>query len=87
MAVILNHGTRPTSDKVVRVTATSGTVDNIGLEVEIAVPSLTGQELFPPVLISLTKTKTKMVVNGNTCTSLTKTKIETKILAKTEKKH
>ena len=39
------------------------------------------------VLISLTKTKTKMVVNGNTCTSLTKTKIETKILAKTEKKH
>ena len=38
-------------------------------------------------LISLTKTKTKMVVNENTCKSLTKTKIETKILEKTDKKH
>ena len=35
------------------------------------------------VLISLTKTKTKMIVNENTFESLTKTKIETKILAKT----
>ena len=42
-----------------------------------------------PVLISLTKTKTKtkMFVNENTCKSLTKTKIETKILEKTNKKH
>ncbi len=39
-----------------------------------------------PVLISLTKTKTKIVVNENTLESLTKTKIETKILAKTIKK-
>ena len=38
------------------------------------------------VLISLTKTKTKIVVNENTLESLTKTKIETKILAKTIKK-
>jgi len=35
-----------------------------------------------PVLISLTKTKTKRFVNENTLRSLTKMKIQTKILDK-----
>ena len=47
MAAILNFGSRPTSDKVDRVTSMSGMVENMGVEVGIAALSLTVQKLFP----------------------------------------
>jgi hypothetical protein len=47
MAAILNFGSRPTSDNVDKVISVSGMVENIGVEVEIATPSLTVAKLFP----------------------------------------
>ena len=43
----LNFGSRPTSDYVDRVISESGIVDNMGVEVGIATPSLTVEKLFP----------------------------------------
>ncbi len=47
MAAILNFGSRPTSDNVDRVISESGMVENMGIEVGIATPSLTVEKLFP----------------------------------------
>jgi hypothetical protein len=47
MAAILNFGSRPTSDNVDKVISVSGMVENMGVEVEIATPSLTVEKLFP----------------------------------------
>ncbi len=49
---ILNFGCLPTSDKEERVISKSGMVENMGVKVEIAAPSVTSaQKLFPlPVL-------------------------------------
>ncbi len=38
MAAILNFGSQPTSDNVVRVIYELGMVENMGVEVEIATP-------------------------------------------------
>ncbi len=47
MAAILNFRSRPTSDNVDRVISESGMVENMGVEVGIATPSLTVEKLFP----------------------------------------
>jgi len=47
MAAILNFSSRPTSDKVDRVKFMSGMVENMGVEVGIAAPSITIEKLFP----------------------------------------
>ena len=52
----------------------------------LRLPTLHYRRIRGAALISLTKTKTKIVVNENTLHSLTKTKIETKIHAKTKNK-
>ena len=46
MAAILNFGNRPTSDNVDRVIYELGMVENMGVEVGIATPSLTVEKLF-----------------------------------------
>ena len=53
MAAILNFGNRPTSDNVNRVIYELGMVENMGVEVGIATPSLTVEKLFPlPVSVA-----------------------------------
>ena len=47
MTTILNFGSRPTSGNVDRVISESGMVENMGIEVGIATPSLTVEKLFP----------------------------------------
>ncbi len=47
MAAILNFSRRTTSDNVSGDVVKSGIVDNVGIAVEIAAPSVTGQKLFP----------------------------------------
>ncbi len=47
MAAILNFGSRPTSDNVDTVIYELGMVENMGIEVGIATPSLTVEKLFP----------------------------------------
>ncbi len=47
VAAILNFGSRLTSDNVDRVISESGMVENIGVEVGIATPSLPVEMLFP----------------------------------------
>ncbi len=47
MAAIVNFGSRPTSDKVDRVTSMSVMVETRGVEVGIAVPSITVEKIFP----------------------------------------
>ena len=44
---LLNFGIRSTSDNVDRVISESGMVENMGVEVGIATPSLTVEKLFP----------------------------------------
>ena len=46
MAAILNFGSQPSSDKDDRVISKSGMVENMGVKVGIAAPSLTVQKLF-----------------------------------------
>ncbi len=49
----MNFGSRPMSANVDRVISESGMVENMGVEVEIATPSLTVKKLFPlPVSVS-----------------------------------
>ena len=45
--VVLNFGSRPTSDYVDRVISESGMVENMGVGVRIETPSLTVEKLFP----------------------------------------
>ncbi len=47
MAAIFNFGSRTTSDNVGGDIVKSGMVDNVGIAVEIAAPSLAVQKLFP----------------------------------------
>ena len=53
MAAILNFGSRKTSDNVGGDIVKSGMVNNVGVAVGIAAPSLAVQKLFPlPVSLS-----------------------------------
>ena len=47
VAAILNFGSRPTSDEVDKVIFMSDMVENMGIEVGIAAPSITVEKLFP----------------------------------------
>ncbi len=47
MAVILNFGSRPTSDNVGRVISESDMAENMGVDFGIATPSITVEKLFP----------------------------------------
>ena len=47
MAAILNFGSLTTSGNVRSDIVKSGMVDNDGIAVEIAAPSVTGEKLFP----------------------------------------
>ncbi len=52
MAAILNFGSRTTSSNVRGDVVKSGVVDNVGIAVGIAAPSVAVQNLFPlPVLV------------------------------------